>query len=230
MVERIRLLALAKGERVCNKCHGEGYYFNKDIPLPTDQPPGYYETFPPRYICRCLVYKNWWRTFSTNVPPHDQSILLGSISPSSYSTLALNNQAAVIEQIRKAPTESYAFYGPAGTGKTTLGVALYDAALWNSPESCQPATTPFVWRVSAKLLMEDFVAFATSKEIDGKVAKEPRVNRRAIIKAVQRGFRPCLFLEEIDKVLYTQFKSDSLWELFDAGSTRTTASWCSIPI
>ena len=34
--------------------------------------------------------------------------------------------------------------------------------------------------------------------------------------AVQKGYRPCLFLEEIDKVSYTTFKTDCLFELFYA--------------
>ena len=37
-----------------------------------------------------------------------------------------------------------------------------------------------------------------------------------ISKAAQKGYRPSLFLEEIDKVSYTKFKTDCLFELFDA--------------
>ena len=209
---RADVLPLAKGEHVCKKCNDTGTYRDESLPWEPDANGKY----PPQYECECKRLKDWWSTFAKNVPPHDQHILMATIAPSNKSQLTIARQEEVIAKIKSAPTESYAFYGPAGTSKTTFCVALYDLTLWFNPDACNPCLPQFVWRVSTKYLMEEFVAYATGKEVDGKAAKEPRVNRRAICKAVQKGYRPCLYLEEIDKVSYTKFKTDCLFELIDA--------------
>jgi DNA replication protein DnaC len=142
--------------------------------------------------------------------------MLETLTPSKKSRVPLDQQAEIVNKLRADPTKSYAFFGPAGTGKTTFGVALYEQALESNPKACLGIYTPHIWRASAKLLMEEFVAYATSKEVDGKTAKEPRVNRRIVTTAVKNGLVPRLFLEEIDKVTYTEFKSNCMFELFDA--------------
>lgn len=185
---RADLLPLARGERVCKKCNGTGSYKDESLPWEPDANGKY----PPTYECPCKRLQHWWSTFSKNVPPHDQRILMVTIAPSNKSQLPIARQEEVIAKIRSAPTESYAFFGQAGTSKTTFCVALYDQALWFNPDACLPYMPRFVWRVSAKYLMEEFVAYATGKEVNGKVADEPSVNRRVISKAVQKGYRPCL--------------------------------------
>jgi len=212
MNTRATQLALARGERVCRKCNGRGSYRDNSASLIPDE----YGKYPSDQRCPCQHLKNWWSTFSTYVPPHDQHIMMVTIAPSSRSQLSISRQKEIIGKIRSSPTESYAFFGPAGTSKTTFGVALYDQILWRNPDACLPYMPRFVWRISAKYLMEEFVAYASGKEVNGKVAEEPRVNRRVISKAVQKGYRPSLFLEEIDKVNYTKFKTDCLFELFDS--------------
>jgi len=118
------------------------------------------------------------------------------------------------------PNQSYAFFGAAGTSKTTYGVALYENVLWNYVAKYwtdrNGAHQPTIWRKSAKYLLDEFVNFSTSKEVAGKAAKEPSVNRRIIEKAARYGKTPRLFLEEIDKTRYTEFKTAQVFELFDA--------------
>lgn len=90
-----------------------------------------------------------------------------------------------------------------GGGKTTL---------WNRGDYRMEC----VWRVSAKTLLDEFVAESISKEAENGKPIEPRVNRNKIIRATKAGYRPCLFLEEIDKVRYSAFKVNALFEVIDA--------------
>jgi hypothetical protein len=126
-------------------------------------------------------------------------------------------QREVIDAMQADPLGSYCFFGPVGVGKTTFCTGLYEAALWDSPVNCKILRrTTHVWKISAKLLMDQNVAYATGKEVEGKEAEEPYVNRRKIVAAKQKGLTPRLFLEELDKVQHSPFKADCMWELFDA--------------
>jgi hypothetical protein len=145
-----------------------------------------------------------------------------TLAPSDKSRLPFAKQVEVINQIRSEPTKSYAFFGPAGTSKTTFCVALFEQALWDDLDNCarsywgEPQLS--TWRKSTKYLLDEFVAYSTGKEVDGKPAKLPSVNRRVIDQLGRQGiaYRPRLFLEEIDKVAYSKFKTDTLFELIDS--------------
>ncbi|MDP9159244.1 MAG: hypothetical protein M3O09_03320 [Acidobacteriota bacterium] len=157
--------------------------------------------------CHCAHLLRWWGEFSKNVPPHDLFVDLATLQPNDKSRLPAERQQKIIVDLRKDPLKSYAFFGPAGTSKTTFSVGLYRIALHYSPYH--------TWRISAKTLMDEYVTEATTRESNGKPPK-PTVNRAKIACAATSGKVPRLFLEEIDKVKLTEFKINSLFEIFDA--------------
>jgi DNA polymerase III delta prime subunit len=172
------------------------------------------------------------REFCKNVAPHFQFANLDSLKPSSESILSLDKQAGVIAYMKTHPSQGYAFAGPAGTGKTTFSVALYREAIdteWvrfqdYSPELEWTARHKWhrrygqgpVWRIAAKTLMDEFHARAMSREDEsGKPAPEPTVTRKRILEMRAHGFRPSLCLEEIDKIHWSEFKNNALFEVID---------------
>jgi hypothetical protein len=183
------ILELARGLRECKRCKGRDWK------------------------CDCSYLKNWWRTYQENVPAHDQHIFMTSLAPSSLSGLSLKKQQEEIAILKAKPLESHAFFGPAGTSKTTFCVALYERGVWNAVQN-EYVIGGSIWRKSTKQLMEQHVDYAR-RGFD-QPAEEPSINRRRINRIAQNGHRPCLFLEEIDKVMYTKFKADTLFELIDA--------------
>jgi hypothetical protein len=152
------------------------------------------------------------------VPKHDQHVFLETLEPSTKSNLSLERQAEVIERIRAEPDASYAFFGPAGTSKTTFSVALLEDALFCNPTACEEGLgdRQYIWRTSAKSLADEHHAFTTGKQVNGRYVPEPTVTRRKIVKRSQNGHVPRLFLEEIDKVVYTEFRANMLFELVDS--------------
>jgi len=162
--------------------------------------------------------RNWWRIIVNNVPLHDRHIFLEHLEPSDKSRLKIDRQQEVIEYLQANPAQSYAFFGPAGTSKTTFGVALYENAVWESVVRFTGVHVP-IFRMSAKYLLDEYVV----REMDRQNAPDPAVSRPLILRITKRmngtvpdDQTPRLFLEEIDKVKYTEFKTSSLFEVIDA--------------
>jgi DNA replication protein DnaC len=140
------------------------------------------------------------------------------LQPSELSKLKSKKQEQVIKFLQANPTMSYAFFGPAGTSKTTFSVALYENVVWDSVAQFTGVHIP-IFRLSAKSLMDEFVV----RETDRQNAPEPTITRDLIKKISRRmdGTKPDdqttrLFLEEIDKVRYSEFKTASIFEVIDA--------------
>lgn len=190
--------------------------------------------------CDCGKMQLISSMIGSNVPIHDRGVRLFALQPSEKSQLSLERQQQLINSLRENPTQSLALFGPAGTSKTTFGVALYCAriAKWafaqsvhsflkefRSASNYQDRSKPVpralkswqakcpIFRVSAKNLLEDFVKESLHEEDEHGVRIRPIVNRGIIAK---HGSDAALFIEEIDKVKYTDFKAAALFELFDA--------------
>ena len=168
--------------------------------------------------CHCVIYKRFYPEFISNVPVHDRGVSLKTLSPSGKSRLHVDYQENVIAHLQKHPADSYAFFGPAGCSKTTYSVALYKDNLLRAVYSGERfgGSISSVVRVSAKALMDDFVAAATGSVTKGKVViQQPALSARKIKQIVSSGRVPRLFLSEIDKVSYTDFKTNCLFEVID---------------
>ena len=158
--------------------------------------------------CDCVLLQSYWETFCANVPEHDRFAKLSTLAPNGKSQLSIESQAKILETLRSNPDGSYAFFGPAGTGKTTFHVALYRHSLLRHPES--------TWRVNAITLMQQYHDWVTNREIEGRRARLPVVTPEKILAAGRKGQRACLFIQEIDKVSYTEFKANTMFALIDA--------------
>lgn len=79
----------------------------------------------------------------------------------------------------------------------------------------------FCWRISAKQLLEEIHDYSVNRnryDEEGNFvsgAPMPTVTREKILKAVKLGFRPRLFLEEIDKIKGTETRFNNLFEIVD---------------
>lgn len=172
--------------------------------------------------CMCRFSQGYWKVFTNSVPAHFQFVHLRRLEPIELKNLTAAKQRSCIAAMRKnSPDASYAFFGPNGTAKTTYCVALYRQGLllnmdsyWRNPKHVQGNIG--IWRVSAKQLLEDFHKESMHDKRDNGDVIHPVVNREKIEAAKKSGLTPRLFIEEIDKVAYTQFKVNALFELFDA--------------
>jgi hypothetical protein len=95
--------------------------------------------------------------------------------------------------------------------------ALYQNAVLGSviEQRKANAMTQAVWWASTSVLLNEHVAKETEKEKGH--APEPYVTERKIRNAVKYGgWRPRLFLDEIDKIAVSDFKIRRLGELVNA--------------
>ncbi len=190
--------AIGMGEMQCPLCEPGPRY---DMPVCYPEYKG--ETTGILYAretpCPCRRLRAFYPAFYATVPPQDRHANLHTLKPSPQSKLALLYQAEMITGLRENASQNYALYGPAGTSKTTFAVGLYREALWKSPRS--------TWRVNVKDLLDDHVAYSNDR-----IARKPAVTSRSLSLAQS----PHLFIEEIDKVAYTDFKTNTLFGLVNA--------------
>ncbi len=75
----------------------------------------------------------------------------------------------------------------------------------------------YVWRITASVLLNEHVAWETrDKNNENCDIPTPTVTERMISQRVKSGYRPSLFLDEIDKLVPTEFKLNRLGEIIDA--------------
>ena len=154
-----------------------------------------------------------------DVPARYRRVDLSALAPSPSALLNMDRQGTIISAIKARPDDSYLFVGAPGTGKTHLMLALYRRALAESVDQqieredlCQS-----VWRVNASALLAQHSAWAVERNRDEpNEALMPSVTVEVIAAAVKKGYRPCLFLDELDKVAPTVAKLSSLCSLVDA--------------
>lgn len=160
--------------------------------------------------CRCKyadkAAKHWQKT----VGSHDQHVKLSDLVPSDKSKLPTNTQQKCIDVMKKNPADSYAMFGPSGTSKTTYTVALYRACLNDNYDNLRNTI-----RVKAKTLLETIQAFRFDDNFDSSTAA-PFTTATRIRNVAAKGIKTHLFLEELEKVKYSEFKATELWDIIDA--------------
>jgi hypothetical protein len=173
-------------------------------------------TMPVRCSCGIVVrFRDQW---NKQMRAHRRftDVRLSAIAPYPRLALDLETQARIITAIKASRSDSYFLVGPPNTGKSHLMTALFRHALgkWATQSWVENAHRLTVWRISAAQLLDEHVAWATRSPGEGKVP--PTVQISAIHAAAEDGFRPCLFLDEIDKIVPTEFKLNKLIEVIDA--------------
>lgn len=174
--------------------------------------------------CLCILYREYWKPMLLDVAPHYQNIKLSKLGPSPIPLLiSKEKELATIELLRKEPEKSYIFLGPARTGKTHFCSALYQHALYLRAVDIflgKISCVNNIWRQSAIDMFEEHRNYIMSKDSDqdnGSVgkAKIPKITVKKIKLASEKGLRPKLFLEEIDKAPMTPFRDSVLFSIVD---------------
>jgi hypothetical protein len=88
---------------------------------------------------------------------------------------------------------------------------LFQHALWRNIKAGYTKGGP-CWYIEANRLLEQEQAWATGDKREA----ERDVTAEDIVRCVNRGHRPTLFLEEIEKRKMTEFVADILFRMIDA--------------
>ena len=131
-------------------------------------------------------------------------------------------QQAIISMLQARPRDSYHLYGEPGTGKTHMMAALYRHALyaWARQEMRQCDGVHAVWRCRTTTLMQEHIAWDNRGDENLNHVPPPTVTVRGIQAAKAAGYRPCLFLDELDKCRSTEFQVIRLSEIIDEMSVH----------
>ena len=167
------------------------------------------------------------------IPAKYRDIIPSKLQPSKLSRLPMEDQAKLYADInsKEHRLEGWAFFAPAGYSKTTVSWALFKYAIhqnlkvalwtgqmeyvrrgWGDPPRLQHYTPCYVYQESVPEWLEKIQA---SWGVDGAVP--PRLNFEQIGKAERDGFRPRVFLEEIDKIKEgSEWNTNKLFTLLNA--------------
>lgn len=112
----------------------------------------------------CLSCANRVKDFANKfffmVPPRFHHCIWSELQPSKKSILPLETQRRYMDWLSRHSDESVAFFGPAGTGKSTWMTAMYAQMVWW--ETTQPIykTGGLVYRYDCKVLLDQFTQYA----------------------------------------------------------------------
>jgi DNA replication protein DnaC len=176
------------------------------------------------YTCRCRLLISYRRMMHAMVPAHYADIKLKTLAVSPRSKLDPAVQVAAIRFLKENPEKNYAFFGPSGTSKTTYTMALLQHAIADLTLQLHRiggSVVPSLWRCTAQTLLDQHYAKWDHRDMVGEDGerlsiKEPDVTVEKILAAARKGLRPCLFLEEIDKVRMTETRSGILFSIINA--------------
>lgn len=150
--------------------------------------------------CPCMGYRLFASQFEALVPRNYRHMASG-LKPSDKSVTSPGFQAKVIELVRSKPDASYAFYGEAGVGKTSVTIWLLIQALHQYYIMGHRAAPV---RSSVSALVDAYHDFVTD---DSGEVPEPRITTR----------NPVVFLAEMDKLgTLTDYRYKVLFELMDS--------------
>jgi hypothetical protein len=167
--------------------------------------------------CGCLFLIRFWYEWG-HVPSRFRRVSLSNLAPQPGLTISEDRQAAIIAALQANPTDSYLMIGKPNTGKTHLMIALYREALTRSivQQLAKNDLRRSVWRVNATVLMNQTVEWSLQQGKEFKDwKKEPVVTSKKIDLAAKHGYKPCLFLDELDKVAVTDFKLSGVCDIID---------------
>jgi ATPase family associated with various cellular activities (AAA) len=176
--------------------------------------------------CPCIAYRNFFFRWEDPliVPSNFREITLEGIDEyrSRFRTfLKYGTYSMLMKTVSEYPHACYLLAGPGGTGKTTLMTALYQAALANWAKQSYERNLPVeaVWKVSALQLSQQFRDWAlrdmNSEDREGRPVPRPIVTEDKVRAALNAGYQPCLFIEELDKYNHTGFQNNGFLNAID---------------
>jgi hypothetical protein len=158
-----------------------------------------------------------------SVPPRYQGYFLRTLQPTDKVPLSVGRQEEILTMLRAEPEESYAFFGPAGTSKTTYLTALWAENMWRWIQADIKTKWFPVRMVNAKKLLDEFTDWAMHRfdaigpESDVSPVAPPAITREKVESWTKQGIKARLFLEEIDKIgRDTEARKANLFDVVDA--------------
>jgi hypothetical protein len=167
--------------------------------------------------CVCGRQSRFWREFGGTIDSRFLDADLATLEPTDKVDTPINRQRELHAHLRAHPDASMLFCGPSGGGKTHLMACLYRHAVQEAIEE-QEAVDDFaetVWWTSASVMLNQHVAWETTSDKEDKT--DPRyVTEAKIQRAAKHGWKPRLYIDELDKYSISGYKSGRLYEIVNA--------------
>jgi hypothetical protein len=136
------------------------------------------------------------KRFLEVVPRAYRHFTLRTLQPYPASPVPTERQAEVIAALKANPDKSYAFFAPAGAGKTVFATALFSKMLYRQYVRPHLRWNWFpVRRMSAKALLDQHSQWVNARHSE---KLEPEVTSRKIVEATRAGQTYRLFLEDMN--------------------------------
>jgi hypothetical protein len=214
------IIPVVKNKMSCPICDGIGYY---DV-LFTGATTEIDAYFQQKCICRFYrLYYSIWGDPGIAVPPRFSEAKLGTMVPSPLNKMTATAQQEVIQRVRDFPRDCYFIYGPAGTGKTYLSIALLEKAIetwaWNNFRGLEGQTLErTIFRVSTKTWVDEMFAFRYQDRKVGKASIPPPAPNVDTIRRLAKipNVHICVIFDEIDKFGPTDNRLLELFEITNA--------------
>jgi len=197
-------LRVASGQIPCPSCANQGQVSFEDE----------------RFFCWCVKPKGWINLTKALVPRRyfPQMVLLAHIKPSEKSIASIEFQKRVIDAIRANPKGSFAFFGPAGCGKTALSMTLLSKAAQQEADAGRTNSkygvyqSAHIFRCSASAIVDQHHAYITASDDDDEVEIPDITEYR-----IRNTATPHVFIAEFEKIgNLTEFRYKTLFTLVDA--------------
>jgi hypothetical protein len=170
--------------------------------------------------CWCRTAKQLITSIADYVPQGYRH-MGGDLKPCEKSKASVVFQQKVIDLLIAHPDKSYAFFGPAGVGKTALSMWLmiawikllsesgtYPGGYVNTKDGCGQIGKPF--RSSASKLVRQHHAYITADDKDE--AEEPDIT----VGKLSNSTHPMVWLSEFEKIgPMTEYKYEVLFSIID---------------
>jgi hypothetical protein len=139
------------------------------------------------------------RPYFETVPPAYRRFTLRTLQLYPPSAVPLEKQAEIITVLKVNPDKGYAFFGPAGTGKTVWATALYSEMLYRQYMRPHPRWNWFpVRRISTKAMLDQHSHWLKRRSNSENPALEPDITSEKITAATKAGQTYRLFLEDMN--------------------------------
>jgi DNA replication protein DnaC len=174
------------------------------------------------YRCVCRYSKRYYSVYDKMCPPIFRDVIdFGTLAPSKKSHMPIAKQQMFIDLLKAKPGCSYLICGPGGWGKTAFSIALLQFAIsdWVHFAETGRDNKPGrgVYRTTVSQLLDEWATWKRGRA-DGADhdPPEPLLTEGKIRQIAAMGYKPRIFLEEIDKMTINDKREDFLFSIFNA--------------